>query len=276
MTDKRMTARAWLGLGASIFLVAGLVLIIVGTRPSQEPPGPASAATTGPITAADPSTSPAPIDFPEVSGLAPGDLIATIAGDTVGIYDAAGDATPRESLSRFSYYGNVRTFLGLETKDIDGVKWIHAQLPEYPNNSTGWIKADEVTVSSTDMLINVYIDEHEVDLLSDGEVELTSTAVMGADASPTPLGTYFVADPVDFTSNPTGTYGAFALGLSAYSETLETFKGALPQIALHGTNSDKYFGQSISNGCIRLPDDAIRELAVKVTLGTPVVIHQHR
>lgn len=271
-----MSKRAWVSIGAGVVAVAAIAAgVVLASRPDSEPAVVVDN-TTAAITAPDSSISPSPADIPEVSGLAPGDLVATIAGDTVGIYDEPGDDSPRETLGRFSYYGNVRTFMGLATKDVDGTAWIHVQVPEYPNHTTAWVKADEVTTGTSDLRVNVYLDEREVDLLKDGAVELTSTAVVGAAKSPTPLGNYFIADPVDFTSNPSGTYGAYALGLSAYSETLETFKGALPQIALHGTNSTKYFGQAVSNGCVRLPDSTIREMAADTALGTPVSIYQNR
>jgi lipoprotein-anchoring transpeptidase ErfK/SrfK len=274
MRENRSRSRTWIFIGVGVTAIAvGVTVAVVASRSE---PTTVAAPTVAPITASDPSASVAPVEPPTVEAIAPGDIVATIKGDTVGVYDNAGDATPRENLGRFSYYGNVRTFMGLETVDVDGDQWIHVQLPEYPNNSTGWVKAAEVTTDSTDLLVNVYLDEREVDLVESGDVQLTSTAVIGAEESPTPLGAYFIADPVDFTADPSGTYGAFALGLSAYSETLETFKGALPQIALHGTNTDKYFGEAVSNGCVRLPDDTIRELAQKTALGTPVVIHQSR
>lgn len=263
------------GLGAAGVAIA-IGIAYVATRPEAPVVVASEAAQPTQAAISAPSISPSAQALPELGGLAPGDLVATIAGESVDVYDNPGDAAARESLGTFSYYGNMRTFMGLDTLDVDGTEWIQVQLPEYPNNSQGWIKADQVTTSSTDMLINIYLDEREVDLLEAGDVELTSTAVIGAEASPTPLGAYFIADPVDFTSNPTGVYGAYALGLSAYSETLETFKGALPQIAVHGTNSTKYFGQAVSNGCIRLPDDMIRTIAADTALGTPVVIYQNR
>lgn len=276
MTQKPSSKRAWWIASIGVAgVAAGLAVAYAATNPApEEVPVAAAEPTVGTVTAPSVSASTAPL--PKVGGLAPGDVVATIAGDTVDVYDDPSDATARESLGRFSYYGNVRTFMGLEVKDVDGTEWLHVQLAEYPNNSVGWVKADQVTTDSTDLLINVYLDEREVELVRDGDVELTSTAVIGAAESPTPLGTYFIADPVDFTSNPTGIYGAYALGLSAYSETLETFKGALPQIAIHGTDSAKYFGDAVSNGCVRLPDDTIRELAADTALGTPVVIHQNR
>ncbi|WP_062213273.1 L,D-transpeptidase [Demequina oxidasica] len=282
-----MSGRAWWVLGACIaMLAAGASVVAIVATPPNPDHAPALQAqvrlhaeahpTFSAITAPAIAAPPTEISMPKVDGIGPGDLVATIAGETIGIYDNPGDATPRENWSRLSYYSNPRTFMGLTTKDVDGTQWILAQLPEYPNNTEGWIRADEVTIASTDMRVNVYLDEREVDLLRDDKVQMTSTAVVGTAATPTPLGTYFISDPVDLTASPNGIYGAHALGLSAYSETLETFKGALPQIALHGTSSAKYFGQAASNGCVRLPDEAIRALAAEAALGTPVVIHQSR
>jgi lipoprotein-anchoring transpeptidase ErfK/SrfK len=53
---------------------------------------------------------------------------------------------------------------------------------------------------------------------------------------------------------------------------LDMFDGGLPEIAIHGTNQPELMGQARSNGCIRLPNDAIQRLAEVVPLGTPVEI----
>jgi lipoprotein-anchoring transpeptidase ErfK/SrfK len=96
--------------------------------------------------------------------------------------------------------------------------------------------------------------------------------VIGAPRTPTPLGTFFITDPVDLKSNPNGAYGAYALGLSGYSEVLFEFAGGPGQIAVHGTNNPSQVGQDISNGCIRVPNDIILQIADQAPLGTPVII----
>ena len=73
------------------------------------------------------------------------------------------------------------------------------------------------------------------------------------------MGTFYITDPVDLRSSPGGAYGAYALGLSG-------------QIAIHGTNNPELVGRNISNGCVRVPNDAILEIAKQAPLGTPVVI----
>jgi lipoprotein-anchoring transpeptidase ErfK/SrfK len=63
-----------------------------------------------------------------------------------------------------------------------------------------------------------------------------------------------------------------ALAVSAYSETLDVFDNGVPVIALHGTSRPDLLGQAVSNGCIRVPNDVIQQLADTVPQGTPVYL----
>ena len=81
-----------------------------------------------------------------------------------------------------------------------------------------------------------------------------------------------MTDPVDLRSEPNGAYGAFALGLSGYSEVLKTFNGGPGQIAIHGGANDAMLGNDVSNGCVRMLNDTILAIAQQVPLGTPVII----
>jgi lipoprotein-anchoring transpeptidase ErfK/SrfK len=110
-------------------------------------------------------------------------------------------------------------------------------------------------------------------VFKDGDTKILDTAVaIGKDETPTPPGTYYLTDPVDLTTKPNGTYGAFALGISGFSDVLTSFRGGPGQLAVHGTGNPSDIGQKISNGCIRIPNAAILEVAKRVPLGTPVVI----
>ena len=104
------------------------------------------------------------------------------------------------------------------------------------------------------------------------DVVLQTPTVIGTPATPTPTGTYYVTDPVDLRSRPNGAYGAFALGLSGYSEVLMHFNGGPGQIAIHGTTATSLLGQDRSNGCVRVANDVILQIAQHVVLGTPVTI----
>jgi lipoprotein-anchoring transpeptidase ErfK/SrfK len=69
-------------------------------------------------------------------------------------------------------------------------------------------------------------------------------------------------------------YGAWALGISGYSDVLEQFGTGDGQIALHGTDDPTDLGREVSNGCVRLDNQAITSLAKALPLGTPVTIRR--
>ena len=73
-------------------------------------------------------------------------------------------------------------------------------------------------------------------------------------------------------SNPGGAYGPIALATDGYSEVMDEFSTGVPVVALHGTNRPELVGQSVSNGCVRIPNDIVTMLADTVPLGTPVFI----
>ena len=104
-----------------------------------------------------------------------------------------------------------------------------------------------------------------------GQRKLKASIVIGKPSSPTPTGTYFVEDLIP-RPDASGIYGAYILGLSAYSEKLKAFNDGPPQIAIHGTNEPWLRGHAESNGCIRLANEDVRKLAKTVEAGTPVHI----
>ena len=69
-----------------------------------------------------------------------------------------------------------------------------------------------------------------------------------------------------------GPYGTYQLSVSGFSDVLQSFGGGNGQIALHGTNRPELLGQPVSNGCVRLSNDAINRLAWLAPTGTPVEI----
>ena len=64
------------------------------------------------------------------------------------------------------------------------------------------------------------------------------------------------------------------IGLSGFSEVLDSFSGGPPQIAIHGTYDDAAVGTNVSNGCIRLHNADIQTLVDQLPqhLGVPVTI----
>lgn len=230
-------------------------------------------------TTPSPGTSeatPPPLPIPSAINQTLGDLVVTTAVDTLLVYDTPEGTTPSHSLGRWSLYGQPLTLLGLDTEVIDGETWIQALLPIQPNGTTGWVRGTDVTITSTTQVIHVYLDERKLEFSDNGVLVASSTAVVGASDTPTPVGTFYVTDPLDLSANPTGIYGTYALGLSGFSEVLPSFDGGPPQLAIHGTNEPWLLGEAISNGCIRVSNEAILDIAATVTLGTPVIIEATR
>jgi lipoprotein-anchoring transpeptidase ErfK/SrfK len=165
------------------------------------------------------------------------------------------------------------TLRGIATADVDGAEWIEVSLPAKPNGQTGWVSASDVSVTSTTKEIHIILGEHRLELWDDEDLVFEADVAVGADETPTPVGVYYVTDPVGPFANATGVYGAFAIGISAYSDVLDEFYGGPPQVAIHGTNQPALIGQSVSNGCIRMSNEDVLALADLVDLGTPVVIY---
>jgi lipoprotein-anchoring transpeptidase ErfK/SrfK len=205
--------------------------------------------------------------------------IATSKVDRITAYNQpSDDAAPVATLSRRTDYDVPRTFMVVEGGSAHVVAehqgWLRVLLPIRPNGTTGWIKASQVEVATTTYSMTIQLGTRQVTVY-DGEDELLQTdAVVGSPQTPTPLGTFYVTDPLDLQSEPDSTYGAYMLGLSGFSEVLEQFEDGPAQIGLHGTNHPEQVGQEISNGCIRVPNDVIVRIAQTVPVGTPVHIVQ--
>ena len=69
-------------------------------------------------------------------------------------------------------------------------------------------------------------------------------------------------------------YGAFAYGLSGYSDTFVTFNGGPGQLGIHGTSDPASLGSNVSSGCIRMHNDDITRMVeeLKVPTGVPVEV----
>jgi lipoprotein-anchoring transpeptidase ErfK/SrfK len=154
------------------------------------------------------------------------------------------------------------------TEGQPGDEWVRVQLPIRPNLQEGWIRTADYDITSTRVHAEVDLSTQQVRAWDGEELIAESAAVIGADASPTPLGTFAVAAILDDYR------GAPAVALTAFSEAFETFSGGLPVIAIHVTLQDGQENDPSvkSNGCIRIPDDAVTFLAEHVPLGAPVTV----
>ncbi len=250
--------------GALSFLIVaaavGLFFAFAGGSSSAGSPHHQAAATTASTTTtAAPSTT-APFS-PAV--------IATTKGGSIAVYNDPADASPKTTLSSKTDYGVVRTLL-VQQQRPDG--WLQVLLPIRPNSSSGWIKTDAVSLASTPYHLEVDLASHDLKFMNARDVVFETKVVIGATATPTPPGHFYITDPVDLRSNPNSDYGVFALGISGFSDVLESFGGGPGQIAVHGTPRPNEVGQSLSHGCVRIPNDMVLQIANTAPLGTPVNI----
>jgi lipoprotein-anchoring transpeptidase ErfK/SrfK len=144
------------------------------------------------------------------------------------------------------------------------------QIPKRPNGVTGWVSAAQVEVATVKTRVVVDLSDKRVTLYKDGRKVLSATAAIGAPATPTPTGSFYVNQRL-IPTDPTGPFGPGAVGISAFSNVLTGWAQGGP-IAIHGTNAPWSIGKAVSNGCIRLPNRVLRRVFEQAVGGTPVLI----
>jgi lipoprotein-anchoring transpeptidase ErfK/SrfK len=149
--------------------------------------------------------------------------------------------------------------------------WYRVQLPMRPNGIAGYVRARDVGLLRVRTRIEVDISRRRVTLFRRGKPVLSATAAVGAPATPTPTGRYYVNQRL-IPADTSGPFGPGAIGVSAFSNVLTGWTQGGP-IAIHGTNQPWSIGRPISNGCIRLPNAVLRRMFAAALAGTPVVIH---
>ncbi len=149
--------------------------------------------------------------------------------------------------------------------------WYQVQLPVRPNGATGYVSARHVSLASVGTRIEIDLSARYLRLFRGGRLALRTPVAIGAPATPTPVGRFYVNQRL-VTGDPAGTFGIGALGVSAFSPVLKHWAQGGP-IAIHGTNQPWSIGEAESNGCIRVRNNAFRRLFDAVPAGTPVTIH---
>jgi lipoprotein-anchoring transpeptidase ErfK/SrfK len=107
--------------------------------------------------------------------------------------------------------------------------------------------------------ITINTQNHTLTLFRDNNIYKTYKVAVGKASTPTPKGTFRI---INRAVNPGGPFGARWLGLDApYGD-----------YGIHGTNDPSSIGKNISNGCIRMFNKDVIELAKLVPIGTIVKI----
>ncbi len=200
---------------------------------------------------------------------------ATAKVPSLSVYPSANASQPSMSLPNpwvvdpaFPTQTVPQVFL-VRSQSKDG--WVQVLLPVRPNNTTGWVKASDVTVVDNPYHVKVELAAHRITVSTPDRVIYTGPVAVGAPATPTPTGQFSIRVLVQ-AIDPTTVYGPYAYGLSSHSETLESFNGGDAEIGIHGNNDASVLGSNVTHGCVRMDNDAITMLSRQLPLGTPVDI----
>jgi lipoprotein-anchoring transpeptidase ErfK/SrfK len=246
---------------------AALVLALAGCGGAgPDTPGPTAPAPAAPA----PTTRPAPAAGPVELGGAP--AYVALAARDVNIRSRPDGGSVVALFPANLPWGGPTPFLVEEARRTEaGDVWLKVLLPRRPNGSTGWVPRDHVRLRPVSEAVEVDLSSRSARLLRDGQPVRSFRVAVGTSATPTPTGRFFVTVKLRPPQIST-VYGAWALGLSGYSDVLEQFGTGDGQIALHGTHNPSVLGSAVSNGCVRMDNDTISHLAELLPLGAPVTI----
>jgi lipoprotein-anchoring transpeptidase ErfK/SrfK len=254
----------------SIVLAAllAMVLAVAGCGGDE----PAAPAPLHPEAGPGPSTTRAPVKAGVFQlGNAPAYVALATKDVTVRSKPGKGDivAVFPEELP----WGSPTPFLIDEARrTATGETWLKVLLPQRPNGSSGWVHRDQVRIRPVTHEVVVDLSSRTASLLKSRRKIRSFRVGVGTTGTPTPTGRFYVTVKLKPPQISAAAYGAWALGLSGYSEVHQTFGTGDGQIALHGTYKPWLLGQPVSNGCVRMDNETISLLAETLPLGAPVTI----
>jgi lipoprotein-anchoring transpeptidase ErfK/SrfK len=149
--------------------------------------------------------------------------------------------------------------------------WVEVLLPSRPNSSAGWVTDTALDRAVTPYLIRVHLRSLNMELFMGGQRLGSWTVGTGKEAHPTPPGRTFLLGSF---SDSAQRYSPVILPLGTHSTTLDSFGGGPGTVAIHTWPTANVFGTRSSDGCIRVPSDALHQL-IQVPLGTLVLIDEN-
>lgn len=234
-------------------------------------PQPAASAVPNP----QPATAPAPASIPPdapTGGTFTRTLTASVSRPSLHTTPGGPAFTPTFNGTALpavnpTVFGNPLVYRVLAGEPGDS--WAKVYVPARPNGTTAWVQTSQFNWGSSNRMLQINVSNNTVTVFEGSSVLLTTSAVTGKSSSPTPRANGWVEE---IMAGPSAAYGPRLISLGIYSEALNSFGGSVPKIALHGTNNPSLMGQYASNGCIRVPNDVISQIAGMIPVGSKVVI----
>jgi hypothetical protein len=153
-------------------------------------------------------------------------------------------------------------------------RWLGVTSTERPNNRVGWVDGRTRALQRRRTKVSLRVDlSRRVIEFRDGRLRRSVRVVIGAAASPTPLGRFAVTDKM--SGRPYGgVYGCCVLALSGHQTRPPRGWTGGDRLAIHGTRGA---GRSLtggSAGCMRAERRPLKMLMRNVPLGTPVFVQR--
>ncbi|HEV7763008.1 MAG TPA: L,D-transpeptidase [Acidimicrobiales bacterium] len=234
-----------------------LLVVLVGaaTVGGQRDGGPAGLGGAGDVARDD-------------DAVVPFSWVATVAAGNpaVTVFDAPDAASGQRAFPSPTVTGDPLVFL-VDGNDVDQ-DWLPVFLPVGPSGSRGWVRTADVALDPNVYRVEVALGARTLKVRRGDEVVIDTPIGVGAGATPTPGGTYFLAElirqpPGDGDGAGGGTYG---YELSGGAEDASTPARA----DVHGDDGTLGIDGPGDQGGIRVPDDVITEMVDILPLGTPV------
>jgi lipoprotein-anchoring transpeptidase ErfK/SrfK len=198
---------------------------------------------------------------------------ALVLQDTIVHSQPQAHSTVIASLGRLDVNGFrvVLGVIGVHSSSRCTADWYHVQLSIVPNGTTGWVRAWAVRTYRVRSRIEIDLSQRQLRLYRSGKLVLETPVAVGASATPTPRGRYFVNERYSLP-DASGPFGPAALGTSAHSDVLQNVWVQDGPIGIHGTNEPWSIGHAASHGCIRVANSVMLRLFQLAPAGTPIVV----
>ncbi len=244
-----------------LLAVAIAVLLLGGVAVTVARGGDSDSATPTTTTTAPLAPAPTGPPAPRIS------IVAQAIVPNVGVFAAPGVPQPDQVLANPQPSGAPLVFL-VRAQQAD---WLDVLLPTAPSGSTGWIRTAEVSLAQHDYEIVVELGAHRITVRKSAQVLLEGPIAVGAANAPAPGNSYFVKELLQLPA-PDTIYGAYAFGLSGFTNQVTNLERGEGVTGLHGTNDSSRLGKNVRGGSIALSNENITVLAVTVPLGVPVEV----
>jgi hypothetical protein len=249
-------------------LLAALLVVVLAVAGCGHSATPRPAAPSSTLAAAKPAR-------PQPGRVRLGDGATHVA---VAATDLTAHAKPADGgrvLGRFvraTAWGSPTPFLVTRAyRDAAGGLWLRVLLPRRPNGSAGWIRGDQVRLRPVAYALEVDLSSRTVRLLRNGRGQGSWPVGIGRAVTPTPDRAVLRYRQASAAAGFRRLWrlGAGAVGLlggaGAVRRRRRPDRPARHQRPQRPRNR-------VSNGCVRLDDQAITTLAKTLPLGTPVTI----